>query len=376
MKPDKLEILLLKGGETVEVFSCKTKIFSGAGSLSQLKTLGSKKLLLVTDPYFQQNGTAQQILALSGAAETRIFDKVMPDPSVELAAEGAALAKEFSPDTLVALGGGSAMDCAKAMAHCAGGKIDLVAMPTTAGAGSEVTDFSVLTHGDTKYPLVSEKIRPDMAILDSDLLEGLPKSLVADAGFDVLGHAIEGYTATGAGTITDALAKEAFAIVYGALPASFSGNTQVRGKIHDGATMAGLSFTQAGLGICHAIAHSLGAAYHIPHGRLIAMLLPPVIDCNSHICGKKYATLAGAAGLSASAEAIGVRSLKNGLIRLRKELKMPSNLKEAGVDLRRLRQVTNKLVKAAMEDPCAKTNPLPVADFMVRKILEEVTGRV
>ncbi len=356
-------------------FSCKTKIFSGAGSMSRLSDLQSKRLLLVTDPYFVKDGTAQRLLTLSGAAQSFVFDKVQPDPSVELVAEGTAAAKAFCPDTLVALGGGSAMDCAKAIAHFAGGNIRLVAIPTTSGSGSEVTDFAVLTHGETKYPLVDEKLRPDVAILDSDLLKSLPKSLIADTGFDVLGHAIEAFTATDSSPISDALAKEAFCIAFSKLPASFGGNAQVRGDIHAAATMAGLSFTHAGLGLCHAIAHSLGAAYHIPHGRLIAMVLPPVMDCNAHVCIAKYAALARAIGLPGSADAVAVRSLKNALIRLRRELHMPQTLKEAGVDPRQVWRSAEDIVKTALADPCCKTNPIKPEGFMVRRILEEVTGR-
>ena len=359
----------------MEHFSCKTKIISGSGSVAQLAELKSQKLLLVTDPYFAGNGVAQRIAQSSGAKQTQIFDKVMPDPTVELVAEGTAAAKQLQPDTIVALGGGSAMDCAKAIARFAGMDMRLVMIPTTSGSGSEVTDFAVLTHGSTKYPLVDEKIRPDVAILDSDLLKSLPKSLVADAGFDVLGHAIEAYTATGATAITDALAKEAFCITFAALPASFGGCTEVRGHIHQAATMAGLAFTHAGLGLCHALAHSLGAAYHIPHGRLIAMLLPPVIECNAHACGSKYAALARAIGLPGSADAMAVRSLKNALIRLAKELHMPRNLKEAGIEPRQVWHRSGEIVRAALADPCCKTNPMQAEDFMVRRILEEVTGR-
>lgn len=357
------------------MFSCKTNIISGAGSVSQLKMLKSKKLLLVTDPYFSQNGTAQKILTQSDAVHTKIFDKVAPDPSVELVAEGTAMVREFQPDTVVALGGGSAMDCAKAMTHFAGGNYALVMIPTTSGSGSEVTDFAVLTHGKTKYPLVDEKLRPDMAILDSDLLKSLPKSLIADAGFDILGHALESFTATQSTGITDALAKQAFCTTLALLPGSFAGDIGVRGKIHEAATMAGIAFTHAGLGLCHAMAHALGAMYHIPHGRLIAILLPAVIDCNAHTCGSKYASLARAAGLPGSADSVAVRSLKNTLIRLRRELRMPQNLKEAGVDTQQLWYNTSDIVKAVLSDPCCATNPLKIEDFMVRKVLEEVTER-
>jgi len=359
----------------VTAFSCETKIYSGAGSISRLKELKSQKLLLVADPFFAKNGTAQHIFALSGATHTALFDKVAPDPSVELVAEGVALVRAFQPDTLVALGGGSAMDCAKAMAYFAGGNIKLVMIPTTSGSGSEVTDFAVLTHGQTKHPLVDQKLLPDVAILDSDLLKSLPKTLIADAGFDVLGHALEAFVATGANAFTDALAKEAFCTALALLPGSFAGNAGVRGQIHQAATMAGVAFSQAGLGLCHAMAHALGAAYHIPHGRLIAILLPAVIDCNVHASAGKYALLSRAAGLPGASDTLAVRSLKNALQGLRNRLNMPPTLKTAGVDVRQLWYDKDRIIAAAVADPCCATNPMKVEPFVAAKVLEAVTGR-
>ena len=234
----------------------------------------------------------------------------------------------------------------------------------------------MLTHGKVKHPLVDSRIRPDVAILDSDLLQQLPKSLVADAGFDVLCHALEGYVATDAGAVTDALAADAFCTAYAALPASFAGDTRVRQRIHTAAAMAGMAFTQAGLGLCHAMAHALGGVFHLPHGRLNAILLPAVITCNANVAGAKYAHLARQAGFGGSADTIAVRNLKNALIRLRRELQLPDTLARAGVDPRQVWQVSGKIVEATLADPCCKTNPLLVEDFMVRRILDEVTGRV
>ena len=360
----------------MEQFFCKTKIYAGPGAVSALKDMKIRRLLLVSDPYFAENGTAERIGKLANGEKTELFSKIQPDPSVELVAEGTALLKQLQPDTVVALGGGSAMDCAKAMVYFSGSDARLVAIPTTSGSGSEVTDFAVLTHGDVKHPLVDSRICPDVAILDSDLVGKLPPSLVADTGFDVLSHALEAFVATGAGAITDALAKDAFSTAYAALPASFAGNLGVRQRMHTAATMAGMAFSQAGLGLCHAMAHSLGGIYHIPHGRLNGILLPAVIECNAHAVGPKYAKLARSAGLGGSADTIAVRNLKNALIRLRKELQMPETLQQAGVDPRSIWHSAKDIVKTTLEDPCCKTNPLPVEDFMVRKILDQVTGHV
>lgn len=360
----------------MEVFESRTKIVAGAGAVGYLGSMGAKRVFLVSDPFFFENGTAARIAAQAKAEQVEIFHKVVPDPTVELAAEGTAAVRAFQPDLIVALGGGSAMDCAKAMVYFAGVEAKLAAIPTTSGSGSEVTDFAILTHNGVKHPLVDKRLRPDVAILDSDLLEKLPKTLVADAGFDVLCHALEAYVATGAGTITDALAAEAFSTTFAHLPASYGGKTAVRLKIHMAATMAGMAFTQAGLGLCHAMAHSLGGAFHVPHGRLNAILLPSVIGMNAYAAGEKYAQIARLAGLGGSAETVAVRNLKNALVRLRKELGMPATLAQAGVDPREVWHRSGDLVKAALEDPCCKTNPAKVEDFMVRRILEEVTGRV
>ena len=360
----------------MESFGCKTTIVSGAGAISALSSFGAKRVFVVTDPFFMENGTARRVARAAGAEETAFFDGVKPDPTVELAAEGTAKLKEFGPELLVALGGGSAMDCAKAMAYFSQGDFPLAAVPTTSGSGSEVTDFAILTHDRVKHPLVDKRLRPDMAILDSDLLGELPKGLIADSGFDVLTHAVEAYAATGAGTISDLFAQEAFRSAYAALPASYAGCKEVRLKVHMAATMAGLAFTQAGLGLCHAMSHALGGMFHVPHGRLNAILLPAVIGSNAHVAQKKYAQLARAAGMGGSADTIAVRNLKNGLMRLRRELSLPETLSQAGVSPRAVWNGMQQIVQAVLADPCCKTNPMPVEDFLVRRILEEVTGRV
>ena len=357
-------------------FTCKTKIVSGTGAVAALEQLGAKRLLLVTDPFFSQNGTAQKVAAASKAEQVEIFDRVPPDPTVELAAEGTARVNAFRPDVIAALGGGSAMDLSKAMAYFGGSPVRLAAIPTTSGSGSEVTDFAILTHENVKHPLVDPRLCPEMAILDDELLQQLPPSLVADAGFDLLCHAAESYVARDASAFTDALAQDAFCVAFASLPASFAGRKEVRLRIHLAATMAGMAFTQSGLGVCHAISHVLGGMFHVPHGRLNAILLPAVISTNAHMAAPKYGRLARAAGLGGSADTVAVRNLRNGLIRLRTEMRLPATLSQAGIDPRQLWHGMDKIVRAVLEDPCCKSNPMTVEGFMVRRILEEVAGRV
>ena len=360
----------------MEKFSCKTTIYSGAGAVSALGEMGIRRLFLITDPYFTKNGTAQRIAAAANAEAVEIFDKVQPDPTVELAAEATAQLQKFAPDTVVALGGGSAMDCAKATVYFSKTGCRLVAIPTTSGSGSEVTDFAILTHNKIKHPLVDPSLQPHGAILDSDLLQELPKGLIADTGFDVLCHALEAAVAKNAGTISDLYAREAFRTAYASLPASYAGHKEVRLKVHLAATMAGMAFTQSGLGLCHAMAHSLGGMFHVPHGRLNAILLPAIVSCNAHAAGRKYAEVARAAGIGGSAETVAVRNLKNGLIRLRKELGLPETLAQAGVDPRAVWANVRAIVQSTLADPCCATNPVAADDFVVRRILEAVTGRV
>ena len=204
----------------------------------------------------------------------------------------------------------------------------------------------------------------------------MPPALVADSGFDVLTHAVEAFVARDAGTFTDMLAQEAFRSAYGALPASFAGCKQVRLKVHQAATMAGIAFTHAGLGLCHAMAHSLGGMFHVPHGQLNAVLLPAVIASNAHVAAPKYAQLSRACGMGSTTDTIAVRNLRSNLVRLRRELKLPETLVQAGIAPGALRSAMNDVVSATLADPCCKTNPMKVEDFLVRRILEEVTGRV
>lgn len=353
------------------VFSCACQIFDGVGAADALSQLSVGRLLVVTDPYFYDSGAAQSLAERCGASAVEYFHQIHPDPSVTLAAQGAAAVKTFQPDTVLALGGGSAMDCAKAMLYFSGVPAKLIAVPTTSGSGSEVTDFAILTHEGVKHPLVDPKLRPSVAIVDPQLVSKLPPALIADGGFDVLTHALEAYGAKNANAFTDALALCAFRTTLTCLHASFRGDLDARARIHSAATMAGLAFTGAGLGLCHAMSHSLGGAFHLPHGRLNAILLPAVL---SHSTSPKHALLARLAGLEGSADAMALRSLRNSLTRLRRTLGIPATLAEAGISPTEVRKQSSAIIDAAMADPCCATEPQPVTPALIRQILTEVTG--
>ncbi len=355
-------------------FSCKTKIISGSGACGALRKLNSRKLFLVTDPFFEENGTAAKIADLSGASEVVRYSEVTPDPTVEQVAKGTAALKAFAPDTVVALGGGSAMDCAKAMVYFSGLGVTFAAIPTTSGSGSEVTDFAIVTCQGVKHPLVDEKLRPDWAILDGDLLRKLPPKLIADTGFDVLSHALEACAGCNSSAMTDALAEAAFASAWFALPRSYRGDQAVRLQMHEASCMAAMAFNDAGLGLCHGMSHAMGGLLHLPHGRLNAILLPAVVSVNQSAAGAKYAALSRRAGIGGSSEMMAVRNLKNSLMALRRELGLPANLAQAGISHQKIRELSDQIVKSTLSDPCCATNPVPVTEDVVRRVLCEVTG--
>ena len=358
----------------MEQFSCSTRIVSGAGACKALEEMHIKRLLLVADPFFAKNGTAGRIAALAKAEATEIFGEVTPDPSVELAAKGAAAVQRFAPDTIVALGGGSAMDCAKAMAYFSGQKPRLIAIPTTSGSGSEVTDFAILTHGGTKHPLVDHTLRPDVAILDGDLLTELPRPLIAAGGFDLISHALEAVAAKNAGHISNALACDAFCTAWKLLLRSYQGDLSARLPLHSAATMAGMAFSCAGLGLCHAVSHSLGGELHIPHGVLNAILLPLVLEFNASAASGSYAALARQAGISSGSDTIALRALKSALVRLRRSLDLPDSLAKAGAKPADVRKKMDSLVAAALADPCCGSNPVRADEASVRRLITEALG--
>ena len=360
----------------MDSFSLKTRILSGPGSISFLETLKAKKVFLVTDPYFVQSGMAETILKAAGAEKTAVFGKVTPDPSAELAAEGTAEFQKFNPDLLVALGGGSSLDCAKAIAYFSKSRVPFAAIPTTSGSGSEVTDFAILTHEGVKHPLVDPALQPDYAILDSDLLKSLPKSLIADAGFDVLSHALEAIAARGAGRISNLFAKEAFSLAFHNLPGSYGGNLSAREPVHQASALAGIAFNQAGLGLCHGISHTLGGMFHVPHGRLNAILLPAVVELNVPAAGKAYADLARYAGLGGSADTVALRNLQNGLLRLRHQLGLPETLQKAGIAPEAVYRNLEKIQSSVLKDPCCDSNPVTVDGRLIWQVLQKVTGHV
>ena len=331
----------------METFTLKPNLYFGPDALGALKTLSGRRVLIVTDAFLASSGLLERVRAHLTDCAVTVFDQVTPDPSVELVARGGQLLRETQPEAMLAFGGGSPMDCAKAIRWSAGGHVPLWAIPTTAGTGSEMTAYAVLTDTEKglKHPLVDETLLPEHAILDPSLLEGVPPAVTADTGMDVLTHAAEAYVSVGATPFTDALAEKAFVLAYENLTGAWRGGRTEKEAMLYASCMAGMAFNAAGLGICHSLAHALGGRLHMPHGRLNAVLLPHVIRFNaaSQIAARRYAKLAKLCGLAASP-----RALSGAMSRLLNVLNMPSALP---VD------DPGAIAAAALADPCTATNP-------------------
>lgn len=356
-----------------------TTLYIGEDSLKRLSDFKNEKILIVTDSFIASSELFSNIRSyIDSSTETMVFSEVIPDPPIDNIVAGLEYCKGFQATILLAIGGGSAIDAAKAILYF--GKltdrfsgIRFVAIPTTSGTGSEVTNFSIITDDEKgiKYPLITDQILPDEAILDSGLVGGLPPKQTADTGIDVLTHAIEAYVSTSANDITDALSEKAICYVFTYLNRAYkNGNDKVaREKMHMASTMAGLAFNIASLGLNHGIAHAAGARWHIPHGRINAILLPNVIRYNAGVieggygknttpAANRYAEIAKFLGLNAGNAQMGVRSLVNAIITLEKGLSIPNSLSEWGISKEQFESDKNVIAEAAIADRCTATNPI------------------
>ena len=303
-------------------FCLPRDIYHGKGCLEELKNLkGKKAILVVGGGSMKRQGFLDKAVNYlkEGGMEVQLFEGVEPDPSVETVMKGAEAMRAFEPDWIVAMGGGSPIDAAKAMwAFYEYPEIsfeDLItpfsfpelrqkakfaAIPTTSGTATEVTAFSVITNYQTgvKYPLADFNITPDVAIVDPDLVAGLPVKQVAYTGMDALTHAIEAYVSTLNGPFTDPLALQAIEMVLDYLPGSYKCDMVAREQMHYAQCLAGMAFSNALLGIVHSMAHALGAVYDTPHGVANAILLPTVMEYNADCTGEKYREIARALGVN------------------------------------------------------------------------------
>lgn len=379
----------------MNIFSIKPRICFNKGSIEYLSTIKNKKVCIVTDPFMLKSGAADKIINIFKAnkVEYEIFSEIKPDPPVQTVAAGVNKMRTFKPDVIIALGGGSSIDATKSIIlftvkilNANGDEYKkplFIAIPTTSGTGSEVTSFSVITMGTTKFPLVDDEIIPDIAIIDADFVKTVPPQITADTAMDVLTHAIEAYVSTNNSDYTDALAEKAVKLVFEYLLRAYKDGNDVvaREKLHNASCMAGMAFTNASLGINHSIAHTIGGNFHIPHGRSNAIILPYVIKYNANLQAKeetetarRYAELSRILGLPCSSIKEGVNSLICAVNVLISETNTPRNLKEANVDGNELFNKLQSMIDAALADNCTKTNPRIPSKEDMSSLIKEIYG--
>lgn len=359
----------------LDKFDLHTKIFIGSASFDKMLEQ-RRRVFIVTDKFMHESGRVSYLTDKIKAegAKWEIFSDVTPDPDIETVTAGVAKILEFQPDTVIALGGGSPIDAAKAIVYFAAKQIDLrdcpfVAVPTTSGTGSEVSKFAVITDRarGIKYPLIDDTLLPDYAVLDAELTCSVPPKVTADTGLDVLTHAIEAFVCTEANAFTDALAEKSVKLVdhYLLLAYKEPDNREARQGMHNASCLAGAAFSNAGLGLCHSMAHAMGAQFHIPHGRANAILLPAVMSFNAGCettltpVATRYAELASLIGMGATSMRQSALNLIHMVRRLQQRMGVPQCIKDAGVSAEDFEAALDAMADAALADRCTATNPKP-----------------
>lgn len=396
-------------------------------ALEEVASDGAKRAFIVTDQFLFNNGYVDQVTSVlkQHGIETEVFFEVEADPTLSVVRKGAEQMHTFRPDVIIALGGGSPMDAAKIMwvmyehpeVHFAelalrfmdirkriykfpkmGEKAKLIAITTTSGTGSEVTPFAVVTDDATgqKYPLADYALTPHMAIVDANLVMNMPKSLCAFGGLDAVTHALEAYVSVLANEYSDGQALQALKLLKEYLPASYhegAHNPVARERVHNAATIAGIAFANAFLGVCHSMAHKLGSEFHLPHGLANALLISNVIRYNATDnptkqtafsqydrpqARRRYAEIADYLGLTAPGDrtAQKIEKLLNWLDGLKAELGIPRSIREAGVQEAEFLAKVDKLSEDAFDDQCTGANPrYPLIAELKQLLLDSYYGR-
>ena len=377
-------------------FTLPRDIYYGPNALENLKDLkGTRAVLVLGGGSMKRFGFVDKAVAYlkDAGIETRLIENVEPDPSVETVMKGAAVMREFRPDWIISMGGGSPIDAAKAMWVFyeypdttfedlitpfsfpeLRQKAKFCAIPSTSGTATEVTAFSVITdyHKGIKYPLADFNITPDVAIIDPALAETMPPKLVAHTGMDALTHAIEAYVSTLHTVFTDPLALKAIDIVNHDLLKSFNGDMSCREEMHYGQCLAGMAFSNALLGIVHSMAHKTGAAFstgHIPHGLANAMYLPYVIAYNAKADGvaERYADIAKTMGITVTVEEC-VQGLRAKIRSMNDAMGIPNTLKDFGIVEDEFKEKLTAIATNAVGDACTGSNPRSIDPETMAKL--------
>ncbi|WP_342759019.1 iron-containing alcohol dehydrogenase [Kineothrix sedimenti] len=377
-------------------FTLPRDIYYGRDSLEVLKTLkGKKAIVVVGGSSMKSFGFLDKAVGYLKEAgiETLLFEGVEPDPSVETVMKGAAAMREFEPDWIVSMGGGSPIDAAKAMwafyeypettfedlitpfsFPALRTKAKFIAIPSTSGTATEVTAFSVITDyaKGIKYPLADFNITPDIAIVDPVLAETMPQSLIAYTGMDALTHAIEAYVSTLHTPFTDPLAIKAIQIVDSDLTKSYAGDRNSKELMHYGQCLAGMAFSNALLGIVHSMAHKTGAAFstgHITHGLANAMYLPYVIKYNAknEEAAKRYGEIAASIGIEGTQDEA-IKGLCERIVELNNQMQIPNTLKEFGIAEEEFKEKIAAISENAVGDACTGSNPRAIDPATMEKL--------
>jgi alcohol dehydrogenase class IV len=377
-------------------FTLPRDLYYGKGSLEILKTLSGKKAIVVVGggsmKRFGFLDKAVDYLKEAGM-EVELFSNVEPDPSVETVMRGAEAMRQFEPDWIISMGGGSPIDAAKAMwafyeypettfedlcipfnFPTLRQKAKFLAIPSTSGTATEVTAFSVITDyaKGIKYPLADFNITPDIAVVDPELAETMPATLTAHTGMDALTHAVEAYVSTLNSPFTDPLAIKAIQMVFEYLPASYSGDMNAREQMHYAQCLAGMAFSNALLGIVHSMAHKTGAAFstgHIPHGCANAIYLPYVIKYNAKAGASRYADIARAVGLTGASDEELTQKLCDKIDDYNVKLNIPRTLKEFGIKEEEFKDKVAKIAELAVGDACTGSNPRAITPEQMEQLL-------
>lgn len=377
-------------------FTIPRDLYFGDDAIDYLKNAkGEKAMLVIGSERLIKDGKVPKIQENLKEAniETVIFKGVENDPSVATVRKGVEMMNEFNPDLIIGIGGGSPIDAAKAMwifyeypeftfEEAAKPfnlpelrqKAHFIAIPTTSGTATEVTSFSVITDNETgvKYPIADYNITPDIAIVDTKLVQTMPKTLVANTGMDALTHAIEAYVSNARNPITDALAMKSIEMIYENLVKSFNGEDQARKDMHIAQNLAGMAFSNAILGIVHSMAHKTGKIFDIPHGLANAIYLPAAIQFNSKTAKAAYADIAKRLGLAGNTEDELVNSLVNVVKQFRKDMGMANSLKEFGLSEEVFNKNLQSISETTLADPCTGTNPRQISVEEMKELFKAV----
>ncbi|MDO5038037.1 MAG: iron-containing alcohol dehydrogenase [Tissierellia bacterium] len=360
-------------------FYLPTRIYCGDQSVNHLMDLTQERIMICADPFLKENAILQNIIEkLEGTGKkVTFYTEIVPDAPLSKIEAMVQVVKEKKAQVLVAIGGGSALDATKSSRFfyekIYGVHLPLIAIPTTSGTGSEVTDYVVIKDHENgkKTPLFDPAIFPDVAILDPGCVTTMPSSVARDTGLDVLTHALEAYVSKESNIFTKTYAYKAIALVFENLKKSvLEKDPEAQVNMHYASTMAGIAFGQSGLGINHSLAHAMGGRYGLPHGRANGILLPYVLAFHGSRKEGIYDEICQGLGLSGFSADRRLKNFIKDLVQLRKDLDLPDSFREAGLDQEAFYEDLDDLVNLALKDPCTGSSPLAVDQKDLRELLE------